>query len=205
MSVRKSMTAIAIALAGWTAASVATAQRGFGMAGPLLAPSASSLASLEGQTMRDLSESQARERRQRLVDYEVARTAFEHDDYATARRLFQPMAESGSPLAQFFMGVMMDKALGVARDETVAMKWFRQSAESGLPQAQYVLGLAYLNGQDTKADPKQAARWLRKAAEQGLPHAELTLATLYDSGRGVPEDPKAAARWRAKAAAKGVY
>ena len=47
--------------------------------------------------------------------YEDAVAAYERGDYATAVRLWRPLAERGDPGAQLMLGSMLHDALGVPR------------------------------------------------------------------------------------------
>jgi TPR repeat protein len=47
---------------------------------------------------------------------EDAVDAFKRGDYATALSLSRPFAEQGNAIAQFDMGLMYDRGLGVAQD-----------------------------------------------------------------------------------------
>src|SRR5260221_4740959 len=67
-------------------------------------------------------------------------------DYATALRLWRPLAEQGNSDAQFYLGGMYDAGKGVQQDEPVAVFWVRKAAEQGNSNAQIGLGLMYENG-----------------------------------------------------------
>jgi TPR repeat protein len=56
--------------------------------------------------------------------------AHERGDYATALRLWRPLAEQGKANAQYNLGVMYDKGQGVTQDYVQAHK--RKPAEAGL-------------------------------------------------------------------------
>jgi uncharacterized protein len=62
---------------------------------------------------------------------EDARAAYESGDYATAMRIFRPMAENGDAIAQYYLGDLYDKGRGVPQDYAEATKWYRRSAEQG--------------------------------------------------------------------------
>ena len=54
-----------------------------------------------------------------------ALTAHQKGDFATALRLFRPLAEQGDGRAQYNLGVMYDKGRGAPQDYAEAMKWYR--------------------------------------------------------------------------------
>src|SRR5262245_49813150 len=73
--------------------------------------------------------------------------AYNRGDYATALRLFQQSADTGSAIAQFNVGAMYANGQGVAQNYAEAVKWYGLAANQGFADAQYGLGLLYTNGQ----------------------------------------------------------
>jgi TPR repeat protein len=63
--------------------------------------------------------------------YEDAVAAYERADYATAARLWRPLAERGDPAAQLRLGSMLHDGLGVPQDFAEALDWFRRAADQG--------------------------------------------------------------------------
>ena len=53
-------------------------------------------------------------------------------DYATALRLWRPLAEQGHDDAQVNLGVMYSKGEGVKQDYAKAQEWYRKAAKQGL-------------------------------------------------------------------------
>ena len=70
------------------------------------------------------------------ADYEKGLDAFLAGDYATALGEFRPLAESGHAIAQFNLGVLYDKGLGVPQDFDIALKWYTLAADQGYAGAQ---------------------------------------------------------------------
>jgi hypothetical protein len=60
---------------------------------------------------------------------EDAVAAAGRDDYATALRLFRPLADQGNALAQYALGVMYDNGQGVQQNYAEAAKWYRKAAD----------------------------------------------------------------------------
>ena len=58
--------------------------------------------------------------------------------------------EQGDAAAQYNLGFMYSKGLGVAQDYRQAAKWFQKAAEQGFAWAQANLGVLYYNGQGVK-------------------------------------------------------
>ncbi len=119
---------------------------------------------------------------------EDGQAAFNRGDYATALRLFRPLAEQGNASAQNALGWMYRQASGVKQDFKEAMKWYRLAAEQGSAQAQYNLGVMYYQGSGVAKDFHEAMKWYRIAAAQGDAQAQYNLGFMYANGQGVPKD-----------------
>lgn len=90
--------------------------------------------------------------------------------------------------AEFDLGIVYYRGLGVSKDFAKAALWFKRAAEKEHVLAQFNIGLMYANGQGVSADLKQAERWYQRAAEQGYGSALNNLGAMYISGEGVPQD-----------------
>ena len=62
--------------------------------------------------------------------------AYNAGDYATALRLWRPLAEQGNARAQNNLGVMYENGKGVAQDVIEAVRWYRLAAVQGYGGAQ---------------------------------------------------------------------
>jgi uncharacterized protein len=89
--------------------------------------------------------------------------AVKRGDYATALRLFRPLADQGDDVAQFDLGVLHNKGWGVPRDYVQAVKWYRLVAAQGNADAQYNLGILYDDGRRYT----EAVKWYRRAVNMG--------------------------------------
>jgi TPR repeat protein len=87
-------------------------------------------------------------------------------DYATALRMWRPLADQGSAIAQFNLGLMYENGQAVPRDYAAAANWYRKAADQGNASAQANLGFMYANGEGVPRDYAAAASWYRKAAER---------------------------------------
>jgi tetratricopeptide (TPR) repeat protein len=121
--------------------------------------------------------------------------AYQRGDFATALRLFQPLAEQGDASAQSNLGVMYEQGRGVAQNYREAMRWFRLAAMQGDASAQSNLGVMYFKGQGIAQDFREAMRWYRLGAGQGNVEAQFNLGVMYEQGRGVPQDLLRAHMW----------
>jgi TPR repeat protein len=94
--------------------------------------------------------------------------AFERNDYATAIRLWLPIAEEGNIHAQFNLGLIYEKGLGVPADDAEASRLYRMAALQGNADAQYFLALMYESGRGTGQDPVLAYMWFHMSATRIL-------------------------------------
>ena len=112
--------------------------------------------------------------------------AYQRGDFATALRLFQPLAEQGDASAQSNLGVMYEQGRGVAQNYREAMRWFRLAAMQGDASAQSNLGVMYFKGQGIAQDFREAMRWYRLGAGQGNVEAQFNLGVMYERGEVSP-------------------
>ena len=115
----------------------------------------------------------------------------------------RPLAAKGDAHAQYELGYMYDRGLGVHQDFKEAASWYRKAAEQGNASAQFYLGQIYDLGKNIEPDYNEAAAWYLKAAEQGEVMAQLNLGFLYEQGQGVPVDMAQAHKWYSLAAVAG--
>lgn len=107
-------------------------------------------------------------------------------DHARSAYWFRQAAEQGDPDAQFNLGRIYGKAIGLyakgraaPRNDVEALKWYRRSAEQGYVPAQ--LNLAELladGGQGVPRDDIQAYAWMSLAARSDEPNAAAKLEGL---------------------------
>jgi hypothetical protein len=117
---------------------------------------------------------------------EDAVAAYQRGDYATALRLWHPLAEQGGANAQFRLGVMYDSGHGMLRSNAEAIKWYRKAAEQDDAVAQFDLGVMYAKG--VSPNHAEAALWYRLAADHGLAGAQFNLGMMYAEGQGMAQD-----------------
>ena len=68
--------------------------------------------------------------------FEDGMAAYNRGDYATALKLWRPLAEQGDTIAQSNLGVMYEFGLGVPRDFVQAYLWFGLAVAQGNAVAQ---------------------------------------------------------------------
>ena len=69
-------------------------------------------------------------------NYWKGQVAYRNQDYATALREWEPLANQGNANALFNLGVMYQYGQGVPQNYKTAIKWFRLAAKQGHPRAQ---------------------------------------------------------------------
>lgn len=96
-------------------------------------------------------------------DFRAGLTAYERGNYAAALREFRPLADKGSPLAQYQMGLMYENGWGVERDYAQAANWYQKAANRGHARAKLNLDFIYLMGvvKSAKASSKANMRRAR--------------------------------------------
>ena len=135
--------------------------------------------------------------------FEDGLAASERKDYATAIKLWRPLAEQGNAAAQYNIGLMYANGQGVLQDYKEAVRLYRLAAEHGYATAQYNLGVRYNIGQGVTQDYKEAVKWHRLAAAQGDVDAQTNLGAMYYNGHGVLQDYARAHMWYNLASAAG--
>jgi TPR repeat protein len=129
--------------------------------------------------------------------------AYKQQNYGEAFRWLSKAAEQGNADAQYLVGDMYAKGMGVTRNIDQAVMWLGKAAAQGQVVAQSHLGVFYLAGEDNLKDYSKALMWFSKAAAQGDVDAEVSLGYMYEKGLGVPVDRNAAISWLKKATAQG--
>lgn len=80
--------------------------------------------------------------------------------YEQAARAFAPLAQHGSGLAQFNLGLMYHSGMGVGHDEAEAVRLYHQAAVNGETMAQQYLAVGYAEGWfGLKKDVEKAHYW----------------------------------------------
>ncbi|TAN46150.1 MAG: sel1 repeat family protein [Rhodospirillales bacterium] len=94
---------------------------------------------------------------------------------------------------QYWIGVIHENGLGVAKNMDEAVKWYELSAKRGFGDAAGRLGVIAEEGLNGKADPKSAQRWYVLAVSLGHKPSQQKLSALQaKSGAASAEDGKSA-------------
>ena len=84
---------------------------------------------------------------------------------------------AGGPLAaaQFRLGGLYEKGLGVDKSLELARRFYGSAGEAGNGKALHNLAVLYVEGIDGKPDYRTAARWFRKAADYGVADSQYNM------------------------------
>lgn len=129
--------------------------------------------------------------------------AADRGDFATALRVWAPLAQQGDAEAQFNIGILYEYGLGVVQDYAEAAECYRMAAVQGNLSAQFSLAVMYSKGRGVAQDHAEAARLYREAAERGYAPAQNNLGIKLSSGEGIAPDRVEAYKWFAIATARG--
>src|SRR5580704_10938174 len=130
--------------------------------------------------------------------------AFRNKDYPAAYAEWRAAANQGHAEAQYDLGMLYLKGLGVAADPEEAFRWLRLAADQGQADAQFQVGLMLEKGVGVRQDYAEAQLWFALAAGRGDADAEAGLGELYEQGHGVQKDLARAVHWYKLAADQGL-
>lgn len=111
------------------------------------------------------------------------------------------VAQTGNPEAQYYVGMMLNNGIGVAKDPGKAFEWFLKASTAGDPLASYKVG-CYLGGQFEGVVPVDHDRSLHYkliAAKAGYSLAQTDVGNAYAQQEKLEE----AVRWWTLAAKQG--
>lgn len=121
-------------------------------------------------------------------------------DPARARVLLETADRAGSPDANFNLGLLHMRGLGVDRSDIAASKFFKKAAECGHTPAQFNLAQILLDSPRSQA---AAAQLFAAAASSGHSIAAYNLGLMYAKGLGVKTDTRNAGKYFKQAADAG--
>lgn len=110
------------------------------------------------------------------------------------------------PQAQYDLGVMYFKGIGVEKNSTTAYRWFHMAANQGHARAQNDLAVMLSRGIGVSQSNSEAYVWFMKAAEQGFADSQFNLGLLlsHGKGQGMPQHFILAYMWFEIAAQNGI-
>ena len=110
------------------------------------------------------------------ADFATGVAAYEAGDYATARALWQPLADNYDLAALRNLGHLYRLGQGVTRNPEKAQRYYKKAADLGHAPSQTNLAQMYLTGDGIPQNSEKGIQWLEKAAAQGYPPAQKLLA-----------------------------
>ena len=126
---------------------------------------------------------------------ECTRDALSLSDFGRDFEACLRLAKEGNPLAQYNLGEMYIRGLGVPLDYAEGSVWLRRASDQGFAPAETALGQMFEQGQGMPVNQAEAAAWYRRAADQGYAEAQHKLGMQYAEGRGVLRDYVLAYMW----------
>lgn len=129
--------------------------------------------------------------------------AFTSGNYEQALRLWLPLAEKDDADAQYNLGILYQRGLGVEKNPKTAFIWYKRASSNGHTDAMYNLGIMYNKGRVVYRSPKDATKWWKKSAELGNAEAQFNIGVEYFYGRNLGKDIEKAIMWWKKSAKQG--
>ncbi len=129
--------------------------------------------------------------------------AFTAGNYEQALRFWLPIAEKDNADAQYNLGILYQKGLGVEKNPKAAFIWYKRASANGHTDAMYNLGIMYNKGRVIYRSPKDATKWWKKSAELGNAEAQFNIGVEYFYGRNLGKDIDKALMWWKKSAGQG--
>lgn len=93
--------------------------------------------------------------------------AYDPANYATALKIWQPVAQQGDPRAQTYVGDIFEHGTAGLQDYAKAARWYHQAAQQGHASAQLSLGRLYEQGLGVAQDRTIALDLYRQATGLG--------------------------------------
>jgi TPR repeat protein len=112
------------------------------------------------------------------ADVETGMAAYNAGDYETAYNEWLPLAEQGSPAAQFNLSLLYRYGKGRPVDSKTAAEWCLKAADAGFVPAQYEMAKIYEAGEGVRLNLVEAHKFYSLAAEQRYEDAKKRRKTL---------------------------
>jgi len=116
------------------------------------------------------------------AEIQKAKEAILVDDFATALKILEPLAEDGDPVAQLNLGVMYRRGHGVEKDEEKGIYLYKLSAEQEFAGAQHNLAAVLYNDAETATVRSAAVELFMLAAKQGNQPSIEVIEAMFEQG-----------------------
>ncbi len=138
--------------------------------------------------------------------YQLGRAALAEKKTDVAVKLFELAAEDKHIRANYELGYMTQRGLGVQADLKKANVYFAQSAEAGDPFGMLSYGRNLVKGRGVSKNIDDGLAYLNRAVEMGHTYAMNELGAMYYYGQAVKENPQRAIRfYEASMARNDIY
>lgn len=114
---------------------------------------------------------------------------------AEAVSLYTAAAQRGDAEAQYQLGALYDRGLGVPPDLAQRQAWWNKSAAQGYAPALVALAELARSGDGVPKNDAEAARLYREAAQHGSSEGAVELARALAAGRGIARNAAEAWQW----------
>ena len=105
-----------------------------------------------------------------------------------AAKIYREAADLGHAEAQFRLGGLYYRGVGIGQDLVEAARYFKLAADNGVAQGKFFLAESYLNGQGVVESLTEALNLYHQAAQLGHGFSQLILANRYRHGDALPRD-----------------
>jgi len=110
--------------------------------------------------------------------YVQAQQLLQQKQYQQAAGLLTEASKLGNKRAQYHLGLLYARGIGVTRDYIRARKWLGEAARQGHPKAQFFLGQMYMFGDGGAKDLETATLWFWLATSLGDRYAKDSLRVM---------------------------
>lgn len=117
-------------------------------------------------------------------DEDTGIRCFKNEQYTTAVPYLQRAAKAGSVRAQYFLGYMYAKGLGVEKNYKIAMNLYGKADAADYGPGMVGIGELYERGLGVPKSPEKAFAYYKKAADIGCADGEFQTGLCYQIGYG---------------------
>lgn len=163
---------------------------------PVVAPAAEILLSSYQRAAQNVEVEEA---------FQRAMAAKMKGDFGVLLKEMSALADKGYVKAQFRMGWIYERGLGVPQDYQKAREWYEKAMANGGSSAMARMGVLYELGLGVEKNYTKAANYYKEAIrlENGLGYAAL--GWMYETGKGVQLDKLKAAEYYRQGMERGNY